>query len=298
MVFLRKTLHIILFLLLSLPMMAKKPQQPAPLTTEQEQQFTYYWYAARQAINEERYADAYTLLEFCHAIHPTDGETLYLLGIMYQGLGQQDKAMEAFEQAYRVQSKGTAGEDLMEQLKRMYIVNEQWEKALSIQDELDRTSGYDAMSAITRYRIYAMWNKPKKAIKAIDDYLKTDPTNLRFLLFRVELMEQTGAKPKELYAMYDRILQVDPYNLMVLNNYAYLLATNKGDLKRAERMSEMTIREQPSNSVYLDTYGWIMHLQGQDELAQFYLKRALWNATDENVKNEVQKHLDKIKGEK
>jgi len=34
--------------------------------------------------------------------------------------------------------------------------------------------------------------------------------------------------------------------------------------------------------VYLDTYGWIMHLQGQDELALFYLKRALNNAKEES----------------
>ena len=96
--------------------------------------------------------------------------------------------------------------------------------------------------------------------------------------------------------MYDKVLELDPYNLMVLNNYAYLRAVNGDDLKRAERMSEQTIREQPSNPVYLDTYGWILHLQGQDELAKFYLYRALQNAdNNENVIQEIKKHFDAIK---
>ena len=218
---------------------------------------------------------------------------LYQLGIIHQGLKHPDQAKECFERAYAVQPKGTANENLLEQLKVIYIGNGEWQKALDMQDEIDARMEYDAYSALTRYRIYAMWGKNKQAIKEIDRYLDFDPTNLRFLLFRLELMEQTGAKPKELYALYDKILALDPHNLMVLNNYAYYLATHKGDLKEAERMSSITIHEDPSNPVYLDTYGWIMHLQGQDELAKFYLNKALWNAKEE-TKTEILKHIEAI----
>ena len=81
---------------------------------------------------------------------------------------------------------------------------------------------------------------------------------------------------------------------MILNNYAYLLATHGGDLKKAERMSELTIREEPDNPVYLDTYGWILHLQGQDMLAKFYLQKAYRLADGEEVKQEVIRHLQQI----
>ena len=86
--------------------------------------------------------------------------------------------------------------------------------------------------------------------------------------------------------------------LPVLNNYAYHLATHKGDLQKAEQMSQMTIREEPNNPVYLDTYGWILHLKGQDELAKFYLYKALQNAKADKTKDEIEKHLIKVKGEK
>ena len=290
-----KSLILLITLLLVMPLSAKKPVvEPAALSVEQEQQFTYYWYAAKLAIDEERYADAYALLEYCHMIKPDDAKTLYLLGVMYMGLGQKDEAVATFERSYALQPKGKADTDVLEQLKRIYIAEGQWKKALTMQDELDAKNGYDAMSALTRYRIYALQNNPKEAIKAIDRYLKTDPTNLQFMLFRVELLEKTGAKPKTLYKQYDDILALDPGNLMVLNNYAYLLATHKGDLQKAEKMSQITIREQPNNPVYLDTYGWIMHLQGQDELAKFYLKKALWSA-DEETKDVIKQHIEAIK---
>ena len=290
-----KSLILLITLLLVMPLSAKKPVvEPAALSVEQEQQFTYYWYAAKLAIDEERYADAYALLEYCHMIKPDDAKTLYLLGVMYMGLGQKDEAVATFERSYALQPNGKTDTDVLEQLKRIYIADGQWKKALTMQDELDAKNGYDAMSALTRYRIYALQNNPKEAIKAIDQYLKTDPTNLQFMLFRVELLEKTGAKPKTLYKQYDDILALDPGNLMVLNNYAYLLATHKGDLQKAEKMSQITIREQPNNPVYLDTYGWIMHLQGQDELAKFYLNKALWSA-DEETKDVIKQHIEAIK---
>lgn len=299
------------------------------LSTEQEQQFTYYWYAAKQAIEQENYAEALVLLEFCNAIKPNDGQTLTFLGVLYDGIGEKELALETYRKAFeadprdqwykytfallerrtedgqkeavRVMEKAHKAakedENIMEQLLRLYMSREEWKKAIKIQDQLDQLKGYDAYSAINRYRIYAMWGKPKKAIAAVDKYLENDPSNLQFLLFRLELMERTKAKSSDLCAMYERVLKMDPTNAMVLNNYAYHLATHGGDLKKAEQMSALTIREYPDNPVYLDTYGWIMHMQGQNELALFYLKRALNNATKEN-KNEIEKHLIKVKGER
>ena len=280
-------------LLLPCSLFAAKPQQ-VKLTTEQEQQFTYYWYAARQAIEEQHFADAYALLEFCNALKPNDAQTLYFLGVLYRNIGKEELAAETFKKAYEA-DPANQWQNYLEPLKLKYIEAQNWKKALAVQDEIDKRQGeMDAYSALTRYRIYAMWGKPKKAIAAIDKYLEVEPSDIRFLLFRLELMEQTKAKKTELYAMYERILELDPSNLMVLNNYAYLLAINGGDLKKAERMSERTIRENPNNPVYLDTYGWILHLQGQDELAKFYLNKALWNATDE-TKTEIIQHINAIK---
>lgn len=288
-----KKLFIVFLLLLVLPLGAKKPVKPAAFPTEQEQQFSYYWYAAKQAITQERYADAYALLEFCRMLKPNDGQTLAFLGVIYDGIGQKERAEEAFRLAYEADPEGQWQRWLDRQLQQQ--INEtKWKDALKTLDEIDRHQGYNGSSAYNRFRIYASWGKFRKAIEAIDKYLETDPTNLQFLLLRMEFMERIGAKPTELYEMYERVLAVDPMHLGVLNNYAYFLATHHGDLQKAEQMSAITIREEPNNPVYLDTYGWIMHLQGQNELAVFYLKKALWNVKDDTNKHEIEKHLNSI----
>jgi tetratricopeptide (TPR) repeat protein len=313
-------------LLFFLPGYARKGEKKE-LTTEQEQQFTYYWYAARQALEEDNYPKALVLFEFCDAIKPNDGKTLEFLGILYHAMRQEDRAMDAFKRAFeaeprecwyryssalleekteeatieamhvreRALKENPKDDELMMRLQRVYISLGEWKKALKMQDQIDGVKGFDASGAVTRYRLLLTMKQPKKALATIDKYLELDPTDLQFLVFRVEVLEQMKTKPAELYAAYDKILAIYPGHIGILNNYAYHLATHKGDLQRAERMSEQTIREEPNNAIYLDTYGWILHLKGQDELAKFYLNRALINAQNEETTKEVQKHLNAIK---
>jgi tetratricopeptide (TPR) repeat protein len=313
-------------LLFFLPGYARKGEKKE-LTTEQEQQFTYYWYAARQALEENDYPKALVLFEFCDAIKPNDGKTLEFLGILYHAMRQEDRAMDAFKRAFeadprdcwyryssalleekteeatieamhvreRALKENPKDDELMVRLQRVYISLGEWKKALKMQDQIDGVKGFDASGAVTRYRLLLTMKQPKKALATIDKYLELDPTDLQFLVFRVEVLEQMKTKPAELYAAYDKILAIYPGHIGILNNYAYHLATHKGDLQRAERMSEQTIREEPNNAIYLDTYGWILHLKGQDELAKFYLNRALINAQNEETTKEVQKHLNAIK---
>ena len=311
----------------------KKVAEQQSLSPEQEQQFKYYWYAARQAITEERYDEAYVLLTFCETINPKDGATLCFLGIIEGGLDHSIKslillhdafeadpydqwyhyvkelkeigtpgtnmmALEALEKAHDVQQKsGNVDDDLLDALQEMYLQAGYWQKALGVQDEIDLQKGYDAYSAQLRCRVYLLMHKPKKALSEVDKYLELEPSDVQFLKYRVELMYELKSKDKDIWAQYERILQLVPYDLMVLNNYAYHLATHKGDLKKAEKMSAITIQEDPYNPMYLDTYGWILHLQGQDELAYFYLMKAKRYETDE-TSEDIHQHLEKINSKK
>lgn len=103
---------------------------------------------------------------------------------------------------------------------------------------------------------------------------------------------------EQAYMYYKAAMYLWPKNMTAVNNYAYGLALHGGDLSRAEKMSSMTIQEDGNNPVFLDTYAWILHLKGQDSLAVFYLKKALENAKDAEVKAVIVEHLKAINGEK
>ncbi|MCQ2324292.1 MAG: tetratricopeptide repeat protein [Paludibacteraceae bacterium] len=204
-------------------------------------------------------------------------------------------------------------EDAWNMLLNAYTQSQQWKKALTAQDHIDRIVGYNTYSALTRYRIYMAWQKPKEAIQAIDDYLQYDPREYRFLLFKGDLMVQARqyveafvtfatigdslANIEQIdgaYLAYEKALELYPEHPYVLNNYAYLLATHNGDLKRAEWMSQKTIQTDPNNPIYLDTYAWILYLQGQQSLAAFYARKALEYAEDDTQREEIVEHLRQI----
>ena len=95
------------------------------------------------------------------------------------------------------------------------------------------------------------------------------------------------------FAAYDEVLKLAPDHLSVLNNYAWTLAITGGDLKKAEKMSQRTIQKEGNNPTYLDTYAWILHLQGQDTLALFYIRKAMEYAGSVPDKT-IQQHYEEI----
>ena len=99
------------------------------------------------------------------------------------------------------------------------------------------------------------------------------------------------------YHYYDMLLTYDPENAEVLNNYAYTLAVNGGDLRKAEKMSALSLKKAPNSATFLDTYAWILHLQGQDTLARFFMQRA-WESTKDKTNPEILEHYQVIIGEK
>ena len=346
------------------------------MTTEQEKQFLYYFYASRDAINQQDYARALVLLEFCRQLNPQEALVLDNLGVINTALGNLPAAEDLYAEAYKLSpdecwqhyvdhllasgfdgSLKTARKVMEETHKRrpndpviaeyllqIYVKDQLWKQALAMQDKIDAISGYDGNSALNRYRIYYQWGKPQKAVEEIDRYLAEDSTSLYFLLLRADIhirtnqleeaynlctrmvklfplseqeygmlkqnrycayyislimaeegdsLMQIGEKDRA-YEAYEMSLYFFPQNKYTLNNYAYMLAIHGGDIKKAERMSELTIKDEPDNAVYLDTYGWILHLQGQDSLALFYLRKALENVDDDRNRNVIQEHIRAI----
>lgn len=336
--------RVIVFLLLACSVgLFAKPKSKVVMTHEQEEQFLYYFYAARHAIEQDDYPRALVLLDFCNQINPNDPMVNDHLGVLYSSLRQEEAAGKFFAKAF-----AAAPAECNEHYLDYLIHHEEWKKALKVQDQVDALNGFDSNSALNRYRIYVGLKKGKQAVAVIDRYLEQDPESLNFLLFRAEIHVQMG-EDKEVFNLSQRIAKLMPLslpemgmvknvpycayyvslietyegdslvsvgqfnaawqayeiaiylwpkNLTALNNYAYCLAIHGGDLSQAEKMSATTIQTDADNAVYLDTYAWILHLKGQDSLAMFYLRKALENAREPEVKAVVEEHMRELKGEK
>ena len=440
------------------PVMKAEPEAITP----EEQQFTYYLYAAQRAIDGAEYDDALALSEFAYRLKPKDPTINYFLGVLYEGTHREEEALTHYQVAYegspdeywyryfallsraeneqlqrqavklieKEAKRQADNADVQDTYQKVLLSKSKFKKALQVQDRIDKIVGKSPYSVLQRYRILMVQGKAKEALQVIENYSKEEPDDDFFqakrgdiylsigqrekaeeiyesalrsnpdnpyvlhslMLFykqenrpaeerkvlesmmviapsdavydryfelltadstvsqdeqiafvqKVYLMEPNNAKwhyywglalaqqdslnaalevleegirlgekqPVERFSMhvlcgdlymragqldscfshYEKALVLDPENVYVLNNYAYTLATNGGDLKKAEKMSQKTIEKEPNNATYLDTYAWILHLQGQNSLAKFYMLRAMEKAGEAAEDEELKQH--------
>ncbi len=296
------------------------------LTKEQEQQFLYYYYEANRLILLQETEKARPIVEFCYLLNPNDANINNYLGYYAKEDGNipemityfqkayelapsdywynynvlllqteiKDKQLEAINNLKAVAKTNKRDEDVHAVLQKAYISLNLLPEALKVQDALDSIHGYNEQSAIQRYRMNTMMDKNKQAIQEIERYLKEEPENYQFHVFRLQLYEQTKQPADKLIEAYESVLRFDNRNMMWLNNLAWNICISGGDLNKAEELSRTTIMAEPSNSIFLDTYAWILYKKGDYEGAWFYIQRAKEHTTEETDK-EIEKHWKAIK---
>lgn len=302
-----------------------KPVEKDTLTIEEQQQFLYYFYEVQRLIQKEDILPAWEVLQFCYALNPQNATVNNYMGVFLDAFDRKDKAISYFRKAfelapneywyqytlYLLNSKdkkqhkeairnleGVANSQIKDEnvqgmLQKAYAHVGDYKKALLIQDRLDSIVGYNAMSAMQRYRLNALMKNSKQAIYEVERYLEEDPDNVQFLVFRAQLYEQTHQPAEKMIEAYNALLRYDSRNLMIMNNLAWNLCISDRDLDRAEQLSRTTIMQEPSNPIYLDTYAWIMYKKGDYQSAFFYIQRALEYTTPES-RAEITEHYKAI----
>lgn len=295
------------------------------LTAEEQQQFLYYFYEAQRLIEKEDIDHAWELVQFCYELNPNDATINHQMSVFYEHFDNPTQALfhsqRAFElspneywytynmhllQSEKKQSDKLAinnlkqiannnpkDEEIHTFLQKAYIHVGDYEQALLLQDQIDSIIGYNAMSAMQRYRLNVVLDNPKQAIYEVERYLEEEPSDVQFQIFRVQLYEETNQPSEKMIKAYSAILPYQPRNWVLLNNLAWHLCLSGEDLQQAEQLSRATIMAEPSNSVFLDTYAWIMYQLGDYTSAFFYIQRALENATPE-TREEVTAHYKAI----
>ena len=316
---------IICGLAIATPLLARAPQRNLQ-TIEEEQQFLYYFYEAQRLIHCNEIEQAKPIVEFCYLLNPDDATINNDMGYYAKDDGEDEKAIGFFQRAFqlnpdeywynynvlllqtenkkeqktaianleKITKTNKTNAELYDLLQKAYVNTQQYRKALLLQDQIDTITGYNAMSAMQRYRINVMMKNNKQAIYEIDRYLAIDPNDYQFQVFRLQLYEQTHQPPHKMIPAYEAVFKIDPRNTMIMNNLAWNMALLRKDLLRAEQLSRTTIMREPTNPIYLDTYGWIMYLLGDCDSALFYIERAIQNSNGQ-ADQEIKSHYREIK---
>ena len=89
--------------------------------------------------------------------------------------------------------------------------------------------------------------------------------------------------------MYDSCLVYDPNNSGALNNIAYNITKQPNpDLKKAEKMAAKALEIEPESIYVLDTYAWILFLQGDNFLSEFYFDKLIRVEKEQNLQPSIE----------
>lgn len=290
--------------------------QSDTLSAEEQQQFLYYLYEAQRLIQKEDIESAWQLVQFCYELNPNDATVNNYMAIFYDAFKEPQKALPYLRRAFELQpneywyqyaiyllqsgnkksektairnlefvaSNNPEDEEVHTLLQKAYIHVKDFKRALLIQDKLDSIVGYNAMSAMQRYRISVMMNNIPQAVREVERYVEEEPNDIQFQAFRLEVYEHTNQPSDKLIEAYLAVLPYDPHNLIIKNNLAWHLCISNRGLEMAEHLSRATIMADPTNPVYLDTYAWVMYKLGNYHDALFYILQAMENANPDTRK--------------
>ncbi|MEI7589732.1 MAG: tetratricopeptide repeat protein [Deltaproteobacteria bacterium] len=220
----------------------------------------------------KQYEKAVTAIIPIIKANASDDRALYLLGLAYEGVGNNTKrAVDAYKgitvyskyysfakirQAYALQGTGRTEEAIAEM-----------EKAIT------NATGLTSDMYVTLSLLYgAKGNKiQEEAIikRGIDSY----PNSVDLLYALGALLEATNRWQDAIVVMH-KILKIDANNSNAMNFIGYLYANRGIHLDVAEQLITQALQQQPNSPHFLDSMGWVLFKQKKYTKSIPYLERA------------------------
>jgi len=131
-----------------------------------------------------------------------------------------------------------------------------------------------AAGALMRSQAFLDRDDRAGARRALEEVVKVAPKAVGALVTLAQLEEQLGEYDAAI-GRYRLVLESQPNNLTALNNLAYALAVRRNLPAEALPYAQRAAQAAPLNGAVLDTLAWVLHLQGNNELASKLLMEAI-----------------------
>jgi len=232
----------------------------------------------------------------------------YIMGTMYDDLGDIDRAIEEYKEASQADSRNSS---IHLSLASSYIKKNQVDKAV---EELKAVTTFDP-EAVEPHTIlaliYSLQNKPEPAAAELEAALKNaskkEPQNADIYknLGLVYLQQKRFKEAQETFLLATKLAPLDAqghfylastYNELknnpeaekelkraidlnadyheALNFLGYLFVEENRNLPQAEVMIRKALKMEPDNGAYIDSLGWLYFKKGKIKEALTELEKA------------------------
>ncbi|MCL2143951.1 MAG: tetratricopeptide repeat protein [Endomicrobia bacterium] len=210
----------------------------------------------------------------------------YWLGVIYQKMGNIDKAAAEFEYLSSKQPDNVA---VIARLGYYYSLLKQYAKA---EKKLKIALSKDPLNYEISYLLglnYIDWQKYDKAIKSFEKVVSLNPDFADAYYFMGNAMDKNGDFENAEKAFL-QTLAISPEHTRAMNYLGYTYADKNIKLKEAEILLDKAVALEPQNGAYLDSLGWLYYRQEKYELAEKFIVTAA-NITRDAV---IYEHLGDV----
>lgn len=184
-------------------------------------------------------------LEKAASLRPDNGIYQEKVAEMYIGMGNYDKAIDAFEHLY---AANRSRSDVLAVLLQLYRQQKDYPKMLDVVGRIEQQEGPLDQLTLTRMNVYEMMGDSKNAYLTLKGLADSHPNDISFSVMLGNWLMQ-NKKPKEAYKIFSKALSEEPDNAYALGSmYDYYRAS--GQEKQANEMMDRILlgKNTPSES--------------------------------------------------
>lgn len=250
---------------------AQKEKTGNQLTDEVRRKFDYYFYGALNAKALGKYDEAIDLFQHCFALDSTNANVLVELGTFYNVLQDKDRALDFFKRSvsydpsnyyYNMMLAGLSKElDLKDDVINIYtsliklypdktelrfeLANAlaeagEYQKAIDNLNELEKSTGISDMTAMNKFRLYAMMDKKEQAYDEILQIIEKNPAEPKYLILLGDIYLEDN-RPDDALQYYERAKAIDSdFPALILSMVNYYEKTNDKQAAKAELQKAVT----------------------------------------------------------
>ena len=260
----QKLFSTLIIFLAMLPAKAQEVSQPFQDVNQDDlgmvsDQFQELFFEALKQKGIENYEKAITALEKCQNMDPENAVIYFELGKNYRELKKFDLAIENFKKAhelepekesiltYLFQTYGMTEDyegaiatvkqlipfdsNYEEDLANLYLLNQDFDKALALIDELDEKLGANSYRNSLRRQIYARTNNTSAQIQNLEKSISTNPDLEQNYLNLIYIYSEQG-DDQEAFRVARELLETNPGS-SVAHLALYKFYLEKGDTAAA-----------------------------------------------------------------
>lgn len=252
--------YMILLLMLLLPFTGTAQSEKESNIDARKRAVDYFHLEAVSLQEQERYDEAYEMLEYCLQLDPTSATTKYLLTPYYTVLGKDSIACSLLEE---IVEENPDNKDYNDALVNQYARQGNWKAAIAVYERIVDTADSKEEIYKALYTLYYNDDNYEKALEMLDRIESIEGKSRELTTHELQILMQLG-RHEEMIAIIEQEIEENPDDI----RFKVLLGDVHGmmeEFRLAEEIYLNALEEMPGDVLAQSALAGLYAMQEEDE---------------------------------